>query len=133
MKKFTKLQKTIFLILPFLIIPAVYFLGNFLSRYTKYFPPCFTYTALSFNCPGCGITRSIKALLNGEIILSLRQNILPITGIILSVWLYIEFLLYVFEKKPVFSILKEKYVYIGLILLLIYTVLRNIFPSLAPF
>lgn len=133
MKKFTNLQKAIFVILPFLFFPAVYFLGKFLSQYTQYFPPCFTYTVFHFNCPGCGITRSVKALLNGDILLSLRQNILPVIGIILAVWLYIEFLFYVFDKKPPFTILKEKYVYMGLFLLLIYTVLRNIFPVLAPF
>lgn len=133
MKNFTKFQKIFFAILPLLFFPAAYFLGKFLSQYTQFLPPCFTYTVFSFHCPGCGITRSIKALLNGDILLSLRQNILPVVGIVLAVWLYIEFLFYVFHRMPPFTLLKEKYVYIGLGILLIYTILRNIFPALAPF
>lgn len=132
MKKFTKTQKIVFSILPLLLVPTVYFLGKFLSNYTYLFPPCMSYSLFHFNCPGCGMTRSVLALLNGDILLSLRQNLCPVGGILVCVCLYIEYLFFIFKKKPPFTILKTKYLWALLIFLGVYTILRNVFPILAP-
>ncbi|MBQ8859779.1 MAG: DUF2752 domain-containing protein [Ruminococcus sp.] len=132
MNKFNKTQKIIFALLPLLLIPTVYFAGKFLSNYTYLFPPCMSYTLFHFNCPGCGMTRSVLALLQGDILLSLRQNICVVGGILVCVWLYVEYVFFLFSKKPPFTILKTKFLWALLIFLGIYTALRNIFPVLAP-
>ena len=53
-------------------------------------PPCITYTLFHINCPGCGMTRSVIALLHFDFLLSLRQNAFIIVGIVLALMYYIE-------------------------------------------
>ena len=132
MKNYTKTQKIIFVLLPFVVLPLIFFIGKIASNYTYLLPPCYSYTLFNFHCPGCGTTRAVLALLDGDILLSLRQNFLPVLGIIVALWLYIEFLFHVFNKKPPFTLLKTKYLWALLVVLIIYTVLRNVFPALAP-
>lgn len=132
MKQYTKLQKTIFILLPFILFPLGILLGKSLSNYTYLLPPCMSYTLFHFNCPGCGLTRSVLALLDGDILLSLRQNVIPVFSILTGLWLYVEFLFHVFNQKPPFTLLKTKYLWVLLVALGAYTILRNIFPVLAP-
>lgn len=132
MKQYSKLTKTIVILLPFILLPAIYFVAKLLSNYTYLFPPCVSFTLFHFHCPGCGLTRSVLALLNGDILLSIRQNFLPVFAIFICAWLYIELVFFVFNKKPPFTLLKTKYLWAFLIILLLYTVLRNVFPVLAP-
>lgn len=132
MKNLKIYQKVILIILPLLLPVAVYFIASFFADSTKYLPPCFSYTFLKIYCTGCGATRSVLALLNGDVLLSLRQNPLVVVSILLYVWLYIELLFRVFSKKPPFTILKEKYLWWFLAIMIIWTILRNIFPILAP-
>lgn len=133
MKKHSKAKKIFFIILPFVCILIIYFLAVFFSKHTYVFGQCNTYTLFSIHCPGCGTTRACLALLNGDIITSLRQNCLVIFGILVSAWMYIEFIFYLFEKKPPFTVFKLNYLWAFLIFLGVYTVARNIFPVLAPF
>ncbi len=65
--------------------------------------------------------------------LSLRQNILLVIGMIIAAVYYIELLLKAFgvkiDLKPLHSI---KTLWGALIFLGVFTVLRNVFPVLAP-
>ncbi len=133
MKKYTKFQKIFFTVLPFIAIPIIFLLAKFVANHKDYLSPCLTYTLLGINCPGCGATRASIALLNGDIITSLRQNCMVIIGILVCVWLYIEFIFKVYEKPLSFTIVKQKYIWIFVAFLLVYTILRNVFPVFAPF
>lgn len=132
MKNLSTAKKILILSTPLISVPVLYFAAKFLSHYTYLFPPCISYTVFKIHCVGCGMTRSVLALLDGNIALSFRQNPIPILAIIVCIWLYIELIFYVFDKKPPFTILKAKYLWIVLAVVIIYTVLRNIFPLLAP-
>ena len=128
MKHYKTYQKILICILPVLIILSAIFVLNFIT-----FPPCLLYIITGIHCPSCGITRASEALLGGDILLSIRQNAFLIIYIITAILIYLElFIKIVFEKKIKFSILKLKYLYAMLILLGVYTILRNIFPILAP-
>lgn len=133
MKKHTKFQKIFFTALPFIAAPVIFLLAKFVANYKDLLPPCLTYTFFGINCPGCGATRATITLLNGDIITSLRQNAFVIFGVLICVWLYIEFLFKLYGKPLSFTILKEKYIWIFVAILFIYTILRNIFPVIAPF
>lgn len=132
MKKLRTYQKIILIIVPLLLPVAVYLIANLLADSSKYLPPCFSYTFLRVYCPGCGATRSVLALLDGNILLSIRQNPLVVFSILLYIWLYIELLFRLFFEKPPFTILKDKFLWWFLAVLVVWTVLRNIFPVLAP-
>lgn len=43
---------------------------------------CLTYNIFKIPCPGCGLTRSINYLINGNILMSLKYNIITIPLII---------------------------------------------------
>ena len=133
MKKYTRFQKVFFTILPFVAVPIIFLLAKFVANHKEYLTPCLIYSVFHINCPGCGATRASIALLNGDIITSLRQNCMVIIGILVCAWLYIEFLFKIYARPLPFTIVKQKYIWIFVSFLLVYTIIRNIFPALAPF
>lgn len=79
------------------------------------------------------MTRAGYALINGDILLSLRNNIMLVGGIVLGGAYYLEYTLKVFGKKVNFKILHNpKFIYGLLIIIGIYVVLRNFIPEIAP-
>lgn len=131
MKKYKTHQIILIILLPFIAVPLLYFLAK--GAFAIHFhPPCLLYQLTGIVCPGCGMTRAVFALLKGDVLFSLRQNALIIVGLLITLWLYVELLFRAFAKKPPFTILKLKYLWIFLALVVIYTVLRNFIPILAP-
>jgi hypothetical protein len=126
-----KLKRFLVIFTPVLLVPLLYFLGVFISQHYT-FPPCITYSLFHINCPGCGMTRSVIALLNGDILLSIRQNVFVIMLIIIALMIYIEYVLKVFGVKFKFPIHNKYFLYGGLIFLIVFSVLRNLVPVLAP-
>lgn len=60
--------------------------GVFLLRWTTIRVPCPIHEATGLYCPGCGITRSAEALVEGDVALALRQySLLPIV-VIAALW-----------------------------------------------
>lgn len=78
------------------------------------------------------MTRSVIALINGDIPLSLRDNALIFLGILLLVALYLEFAFKVFGKRFRLPIHSNRFIIGALIFAGVYSVLRNFVPILAP-
>ena len=78
------------------------------------------------------MTRSVIALINGDILLSLRNNVLIILGILLLVALYLELAFKVFGKRLRFPIHSNRFIIGALIFVAVYSVLRNFLPFIAP-
>lgn len=94
--------------------------------------PCLFNLATGYYCPGCGNTRSAEALLRGNIVLALRNNaVLPFLAFVLLI-LYIELIFSVLGKPK--KLLPRKVWFWWPIggLFLVYLVVRNFIPALAP-
>lgn len=50
------------------------------------YPPCIFNVSTGLHCPGCGGTRSLHLLLNGDFVGALQQNALLIAALPLMVW-----------------------------------------------
>lgn len=49
---------------------------------TKWLPPCMFYKLTGFSCPGCGCTRAVEALIEGNIMACIRYNPIIIYGVV---------------------------------------------------
>lgn len=131
MKKYSVLERILVVLLPITSAILLYFVAVFVAKNIT-LPQCLTYKYFEIYCPGCGMTRSVIALLHGDILLSLRDNALIIFGILLLFALYLELVFKVFGKRLRFPIHSNKFIIGILIMMGVYSVLRNFVPFLAP-
>ena len=92
MKRYKTYQKVLVILLPFVSIAALWLLARFVLKYVM-LPECQLYKCTGHYFHGCGDTRAVIALMNGDVLLSLRQNALIIALLLLGFALYAELLL----------------------------------------
>ena len=103
---------------------------------TKYgfYPVCLFHRFTGLNCPGCGMTRALYALLHGDLLTALRDNALLVLGIpaVLArgLWLAAQ----KSRGRPTPNFLPDKYLWVLLFIALTFTILRNLpaFAFLSP-
>lgn len=95
-----------------------------------YFPKCPVLVLTGLECPGCGSQRAIHHLLNLNIIEAFKNNAL----LVISIPYLITGFIFDVRKKLSPGMLKwrkilfgEKAIYIILVIIVLYTILRNIF------
>jgi len=126
-----KKGKLFTLLIPVLAI--ILLLGkSYILALVPYFPSCSVYKALGLYCPACGNTRSVVALLHGDVFTSLRYNIMPLLLIFLALLGYIELVTYSFYRHV--RLLPRSLVFylILIALMVIYWIGRNFSPFLTP-
>lgn len=84
------IKKVILVLIPTMFIILLIVVNINLDFIRTFLPNCLFNTLTGLKCPGCGNTRSVIALMNGDILGSLRYNIFPIVSLILLTLLYIE-------------------------------------------
>ena len=121
-----KRYKRVFIILiPFVTLLVLYLIAKSGVIDSIRLWDCTIYKYTHICCPGCGMTRAVKALFHGDILLSLRQNAFLIISILIVILLYIEFVFKVFNKH-ILLIPRNKYFWIIFgIFCFSYSVLRN--------
>ena len=97
---------------------------------TPFYPQCVFHRLTGLNCPGCGATRAVYALLHGRWQAALHDNVLFIlTGGVLAVrlgWMSIQRL----RHQRMVSLIPVGALIPWLVIALIFGVLRN-FPAFA--
>lgn len=129
------ISKTIRLLIaiatPLLAIALITIAYQLLAR-SVHFPVCIFHRLTGGWCPACGNTRCVIRLMHFEPIQAMRSNITIPFLTVLLICLYIENLLAIFGKN--IYILSRRgtvwYVVIGIFIL--YYILRNFIPILAP-
>lgn len=122
------IKKIIVIILPFIIFGIVYFYQNEIDKLTTILPACPIHKYLGVLCPGCGNTRSVRHLLKGDVLNSLKFNITPIFLLLIGILVYVEFTFYVFGKR-LKIVPRNRIIWIfTAIVFLLYFVIRNFIP-----
>jgi hypothetical protein len=99
-----------------------------------FYPVCPFHKLTGLNCPGCGATRSLYALLHGNLRLALRDNVLFIfliaTLAVRGAWFAAKIIL----QQPAGDFFPSKSLWLLLVLTFVFTVLRNLpaFSFLSP-
>ena len=110
----------------------IYIFKDLILSLSKYLPECWILKLTGFYCPGCGNTRSVRALLRGDIIASLRSNIAIPLILVLLFLLYIEFLFDICGKKVRLLPRKLSFWMVLLFVMFVYYAVRNFCIGLAP-
>ena len=99
-----------------------------------FYPICLFHALTGLNCPGCGMTRSLYALLHGNWRLALKDNALFVLALAaLAVW-GIRLLQRKLQNRPVHFIIPTKILWLLLAVAFVFTVIRNLpgFEWLSP-
>lgn len=65
-----------------------------------FFPRCWLYEHTGLQCPGCGGTRALHALLHGEVRTALKLNPLAVAGVGIVAWLGLRWAVGLWTGSP---------------------------------
>lgn len=86
-----------------------------------------------FYCPGCGVTRMIKSILIGNFKQAFFYNQLLFISTPIFIYLTIDYMYSNYkEKTPLINKIPNKVYYAYIAILIIFGIIRNIFPYFAP-
>lgn len=130
--QYKRCQKALVIIAPFAAAAVCGAAAYLILRYVTLWP-CPSLTLLHIYCPGCGSTRAVAALLHGDLLLALRQNSVIPVMLLMAVLYYLEFALKVWGVRFRFPVIHNKVFITALFVCwLIYAVVRNFVPAIAP-
>jgi hypothetical protein len=99
-----------------------------------FYPVCQFHQLTGLNCPGCGATRSLYALLHGHFSTALRDNALFVVALLVAAIYGIRFAVQKFRGRPVGELFSAHWLWPALAVALVFSVLRNLpaFSFLSP-
>ena len=132
MKSNKIVPKLITILLPLTALLPILFRDHFLNLVLPYLPSCYFYRFYHLYCPSCGNTRSVIALLHGDVLSSLRFNIVPLILFLIILLSYIELATYSFGTQIRLLPRKLSFYLILIACLISYWIVRNFVPYLTP-
>ena len=121
-----KIRNTIIIVV-FIIIYLI------VGKIAHFYIPCPIHELTNLYCPGCGVTRMLLAILRLDFYKAFRYNPLAFILLPVAIVLVIDNLYKSYKNKtPIYKKIDDKIWYILIFILIVYGILRNIFPILAP-
>jgi hypothetical protein len=99
-----------------------------------FYPICLFHTLTGLYCPGCGMTRSLYALLHGNLRLALKDNALFVLALVALAVCSARLIQRKLQNRPVHFIIPTKILWSLLAVAFAFTVIRNLpgFEWLSP-
>ncbi|RDY32202.1 DUF2752 domain-containing protein [Lachnotalea glycerini] len=115
----------VLLILALFTISLIYL---FHIHYEIFLFPCLFHKLTGLYCPGCGGTRSVHALLHGHPLVSLQYNPIVVYCVCIYICYMFSNTIEILSKHKIKIGMKYRdcYIMLGLILILIFFIIRNI-------
>ena len=100
------------------------------SSITHIYIPCIFHLLTGLYCPGCGVTRMIISILKGDYKEAFHYNQILFISTPIILILIIDLIISNYNNKiPIYKKLPNWIYYIYIIILIIFMIIRNIFPS----
>lgn len=108
------------------VFVALYIFVN--SKYLTKIPTCWVYQATGFFCPACGGTRCVMNLLKGNWVEAFFSHIVFFIGVVYLLVINIVYLINLNKEKKIATWIYPHYWYVIIfaIVLIIYTIVRNL-------
>jgi hypothetical protein len=91
-----------------------------------FYPTCMFYKTTGLLCPGCGTLRATHQFLHGHIEAAFRFNALIVSSLPLVVWGLIRAARRRAANQPALSWIRPSWLWIGLAILVLFGILRNL-------
>jgi hypothetical protein len=116
--------------LVFLFLFIFYFI---IGHYTGLYIPCIFHLVTGLWCCGCGGTRMFISIFKGNFKQAFYYNQLLFISLPLFIFFYLDLLLsFIIKKEPLYKKVPNWIYYIYIVILIIFMIIRNIFPYFAP-
>ena len=127
-KKQLTVEDYLFIIGLILLIVCLPFALFYVSIMDKgIFPPCMLYTALGLYCPGCGGSRAVKSLFQGDIISSLIYHpLVPYTVIVYMIFMLSQALRIISHGKIKGIKFYDWFLYVAVAIIVVNWILKNV-------
>ena len=117
----------------FIILACILLVYAFVAIHFHAYIPCLFHKVTGLYCPGCGITRMIVSMFKGEFYQAFRYNMVMFVLFPFFIFFIVDYLFSVIRKKDaLFRKIPSIILYILIGILILFAVLRNIFPWLGP-
>lgn len=91
----------------------------------SFFIPCMLYKLTGIKCPGCGMTRSVHYLVNGNIKQAIWYNLMLIPIIFLVVYALYRYILFLVKNEEIINKSLENLLKVFLAIIILFGVTRN--------